>query len=809
MATILLISFFAISLLPLVLALQSTKGRYTTIIVYETVYPVETVYVTDKSQCSSLGLPMCNNLTWASGSLTAPATTAALLLSDDWVTTTLTSLQNSTTTTTTITHDGAVDEFDTLGSTSLGTKLNAVNTKNRLPTSSDLDIDIDTVSSTPSIASISALDNLTTATEDAGGETQIGSSSSSSAIVIPSSSNSVTTTTQNHRSPFLLERTGSTHYVQYGPEGSVIIGPVIPDRARAVPPMFILHHHGYLASGNDPDDIIFLRLASQNQPRDGINSSNQYYKVIHGPKANISFDDLTSRFGLKEGVLGFFEQGHNGTPFDWYAAVDADSISRLFMAPTQVAIPEMFSLVELSKHDMNKSLSQSIQTSIATAVISNNSTNAAISIPTSASAITTPQALATTTPSSSPDVAGSPDDESSSKTLELSSETSLSTFRRRPPARPTKCPKTPNPTRVWQLVKSIARLDLESYCSDLLGYGTPVTIIKTKAGLTRTSIINVTDIDETETEISTYYTETVTIAFSTVYDAGDEPEERKRQEEITSEVTYPFIDKSSYDGVYGTGDDISTQVTTVSEIDVASNAIGKKPAQLDSFCEIDIIEACSQAVPAPDPTTITRTKKMKTTVLPLTDSLTETKTKVILAASTTTLPNTTQISYPGTGRIIADSGTYRSWYVYWTGDAFDPGLYLTWLSDNATFFAAEYRPNMDTYRVYANAPGGERYYMSMSVPVGIAPITDYSIGLRTLNDINSDEGSVLLYMDLNWESGFLNVNMNFTGTERNTLFGCPMVVDGIELRAQVRLYAIGDGTVPRGCQAWSNLVLVS
>ncbi|KAF3289465.1 hypothetical protein TWF970_003242 [Orbilia oligospora] len=528
----------------------------------------------------------------------------------------------------------------------------------------------------------------------------------------------------------MLESAGSDHFVQFGPEGTIIIGPVIPDPERAVPPMFILHHHGYLTSGDDPNDIVFLRIVDQNQTRHKRDEASEYYKVIHGPKTNISFDDLTSRFSIKDGFLEFFEQGQNNSRFD---------------CPDDE------------------------ETSKALTISSNNE-----------------------------------DTSNDSSSLPLSK------------SRLTKCPKTPNPTQVWKIVQIIAQLDLRNYCSNLLGYKSPATVVKTKAGSTLIVTVNITGDEETEVETSTYYTETATVAFSTVYNAGDQPEKRHVQsteEKTVSGVTYLVVNKSSYDGVYGKEDDddaltkVEIGSNTNADIDYPIDSPEKTPPQLASFCEIDISEACSQIVAPSEPTTITKTNKGKTMTLPLTDALTKTETKVLLAASTTTVLNTTQISYPGAGRLTVDSGTYNRWYLSWAGDTLDPALCLLLPSTNATFFITEYRPNMETYRVYTNGPDGEKYYMSIAVPIGISAITDYSISLKTLNDINSDEGSALLYVALNLENGYINIDTEITGTDRNTMFGCVMVM-GKELRAQVRLYAVGDGTVPRECQAWSNLILI-
>ncbi|KAF3142098.1 hypothetical protein TWF703_001321 [Orbilia oligospora] len=734
MSALLILPLFIVYFISLSLAL-APKTKYVTksTLIYETVHPVVTVYVTDEAQCSSLGLPLCHKVLWASNScsssqlffLSTSDSTAALILSDNQVTTTSTSFHGATTTTTTATKNSAIGESETLDSNSFSTKINAVNTKNRVLTSQGSVAQ--SASTAPGTTSSNGPTTTITTTESIGEEIDLDSSSSDNNI--PSSPLSSTHTTINHHSPFMLESAGSDHFVQFGPEGTIIIGPVILDSERAVPPMFILHHHGYLTSEDDPNDIVFLRSVDQNQTQHERDKASEYFKVIHGPKTNISFDDLTSRFSIKDGFLEFFEQGQNNSRFD---CSDDEAISK----------------------------------TLTTGSNNEDASNDSSSLPLSKSRLT-------------------------------------------------KCPKTPNPTQVWKIVRIIAQLDLRNYCSNLLGYKSPATVVKTKAGSTLIVTVNITGDEKTEVETSTYYTGTATVAFSTVYNAGEEPEKRRVQsteEKTVSGVTYLVVDKSSYDGVYGKEDDgvltkVGTGSNTDADIDYPMDSPDKTPPQLASFCEIDISEACSQIVAPSEPTTITKTNKGKTLTLPLTDAPTKTETKVLLAAATTTVLNTTQISYPGAGRLTVDSGTYNRWYLYWTGDTLDPALCLLLPSTNATFFITEYRPNMETYRVYTNGPNGEKYYMSIAAPIGISAVTDYSISLKTLNDINSDEGSVLLYVDLNLENGYVNINTEITGTDRNTMFGCVMVM-GKELRTQVRLYAVGDGTVPRECQAWSNLILI-
>ncbi|KAF3318797.1 hypothetical protein TWF173_005210 [Orbilia oligospora] len=815
MSALLILALFIIYFISLGLAL-APKTKYVTksTLIYETVHPVVTVYVTDEAQCSSLGLPLCHEVLWASNSrsssqlffLSTLNSTAALILSDNQVTTTSTSFYGATTTTTTATKNSAISESETLDNNNFSTKLNAVNTKNRVLTSQGSVAQ--SASTAPDTTSSDGPTTTITTTESIGEEIDLDSSSSD---------NNIPHTTINHHSPFMLESAGSDHFVQFGPEGTIIIGPVIPDPERAVPPMFILHHHGYLTSGDDPNDIVFLRIVDQNQTRHKRDEASEYYKVIHGPKINISFDDLTSRFSIKDGFLEFFEQGQNNSRFDWYVSTDVDSVSWLFMGPTKAAFPEGFSQIELSKQNPSTSLLQNFLTST---IVTTNSVIPPSGL-TATPTTTIPQAIVSSPSStSSNSLITSPDDEETSKALTISSNnedtSNDSSSLPLSKSRLTKCPKTPNPTQVWKIVQIIAQLDLRNYCSNLLGYKSPATVVKTKAGSTLIVTVNITGDEETEVETSTYYTETATVAFSTVYNAGDEPEKRHVQsteEKTFSGVTYLVVNKSSYDGVYGKEDDddaltkVEIGSNTNADIDYPIDSPEKTPPQLASFCEIDISEACSQIVAPSEPTTITKTNKGKTLTLPLTDSPTKTETKVLLAASTTTVLNTTQISYPGAGRLTVDSGTYNRWYLSWAGDTLDPALCLLLPSTNATFFIIEYRPNMETYRVYTNGPDGEKYYMSIAVPIGISAITDYSISLKTLNDINSDEGSVLLYVALNLENGYINIDTEITGTDRNTMFGCVMVM-GKELRAQVRLYAVGDGTVPRECQAWSNLILI-
>ncbi|KAF3151881.1 hypothetical protein TWF594_005646 [Orbilia oligospora] len=821
MSALLILPLFIVYFISLSLAL-APKTKYVTksTLIYETVHPVVTVYVTDEAQCSSLGLPLCHKVLWASNScsssqlffLSTSDSTAALILSDNQVTTTSTSFHGATTTTTTATKNSAIGESETLDSNSFSTKINAVNTKNRVLTSQGSVAQ--SASTAPGTTSSNGPTTTITTTESIGEKIDLDSSSSDNNI--PSSPLSSTHTTINHHSPFMLESAGSDHFVQFGPEGTIIIGPVILDSERAVPPMFILHHHGYLTSEDDPNDIVFLRSVDQNQTQHERDKASEYFKVIHGPKTNISFDDLTSRFSIKDGFLEFFEQGQNNSRFDWYVSTDVDSVSWLFMGPTKAAFPEGFSQIEIFKQNPSTSLLQNLLTST---IVTTNTV-----IPpgglTTTPTTTTPRAIVSSPSStSSNSLITSSDDEAISKTLttgsnneDASNDSSSLPLSK---SRLTKCPKTPNPTQVWKIVRIIAQLDLRNYCSNLLGYKSPATVVKTKAGSTLIVTVNITGDEKTEVETSTYYTGTATVAFSTVYNAGEEPEKRRVQsteEKTVSGVTYLVVDKSSYDGVYGKEDDgvltkVGTGSNTDADIDYPMDSPDKTPPQLASFCEIDISEACSQIVAPSEPTTITKTNKGKTLTLPLTDAPTKTETKVLLAAATTTVLNTTQISYPGAGRLTVDSGTYNRWYLYWTGDTLDPALCLLLPSTNATFFITEYRPNMETYRVYTNGPNGEKYYMSIAAPIGISAVTDYSISLKTLNDINSDEGSVLLYVDLNLENGYVNINTEITGTDRNTMFGCVMVM-GKELRAQVRLYAVGDGTVPRECQAWSNLILI-
>ncbi|RVD85530.1 uncharacterized protein DFL_003851 [Arthrobotrys flagrans] len=284
-----------------------------------------------------------------------------------------------------------------------------------------------------------------------------------------------------------------------------------------------------------------------------------------------------------------------------------------------------------------------------------------------------PQATVITSSSSNPDIIiTSSEDESNSKLIETSSEASSEDSKSLSPSqtRPNKCPEIPNPTRVWKIVQIIARLNLGNYCSNLLSYDAPAAIIKTKPDSTRILTVNITDIEETETEISTYCTETATVAASTVCDAGGEPERRRVEstvEETLSGVTHLTADKTSYDGVYGQEGDVQTNVSTVLNPDI----------------DIDLAINSPSGTPLYQP----------------------------LACG------------------------YSQWYLYQIEDAQAPALHLRQPSTNVTLFVSAYRPNMETYRVYTNGLGGQKYYMSIAAPVGISPAMDFNISLKTLDDM--------------------------------------------------------------------------
>ncbi|KAF3912771.1 hypothetical protein ABW20_dc0106737 [Dactylellina cionopaga] len=554
------------------------------------------------------------------------------------------------------------------------------------------------------------------------------SASTTSSVLSPAASTNVVL-----GASFLLHRGGSDDFLQWGPEGSIILGPAPPVnfRARSLPASFSIHKHGYLTNGDDPTEIVFLRLANISQSSNQTDTSNlSYYSVIHGPKSDVSTQDLTAQFSLEEGLLGYVRQGFNGS-----------SIS---------------------------------------------TTNSPI-------------------------------------TSEVTSSTLASG-----------CSEIPDPTVIWQLLHSISKYRLHDYCSTLLGYDIPVTTTRVSANATAVFTMTITTFNSTETEISTTYVETSTVAASTVYDANNDDREaestkagaiNERQDNKTGEIEYEEIEAEEIQAeeIQAGEFQVAEETQDIEEAQEAGKtqaADGNQdnpfivstissatsiPSEIAIFCPVAVSAACSQAFSYPQPLYTVFNETLKKVTVTFLTALVNTTTETLSTVTTTTLPKTTEITYPGTGRLVTDSGTYHLWYLYWTNQITDPALYLRLASSTATTFTAEYRPNIDTYRLYTTAPDGQKYYMSINIPVGMVSITDYSIGLRTLNDINSDENFSLLYVNYNWDSEYVSVNVDVMETDRNTMFGCPMLVGG-EMRSQVRLYAVGDGTVPRDCQAWSNLM---
>ncbi|KAK6341413.1 hypothetical protein TWF696_008489 [Orbilia brochopaga] len=329
------------------------------------------------------------------------------------------------------------------------------------------------------------------------------------------------------------------------------------------------------------------------------------------------------------------------------------------------------------------------------------------------------------------------------------------------------CPESPDVTQVWQVVNSVAEFALQDFCSTLLSYF-PTTLTEAFANSTKVLQTTVTTVNSTETERMMSFTATNSIFGSTEYIASD-------------------------DHVYLTKRQDTTVVSTVD-----------LPAELAPFCAVDVIEGCFQAIYPSDLTSTLSTPSILTSTSSTLAVITNTTTTTLATASITVLANATAISYPGTGLVSPDSGTYRLWYLYWPDYSSTPALFLRSASTGAARFKAEYRPNLDAYRL-ATTPydDGERYYMS--IIAGIPDIDDYSIGLRTLNDIDSDERSVMLFVNYDLSSRYIAVNTTLTGTDRNTMYGCPVNVAG-QLVSQVRLYRGGDGIVPGNCQPWSNLV---
>ncbi|KAF3914582.1 hypothetical protein ABW21_db0205429 [Orbilia brochopaga] len=330
------------------------------------------------------------------------------------------------------------------------------------------------------------------------------------------------------------------------------------------------------------------------------------------------------------------------------------------------------------------------------------------------------------------------------------------------------CPESPDITQVWQVVNSVAEFALQDFCSTLLSYF-PTTLTEAFADSTEVLQTTVTTVNSTETERTMSFTATNSIFGSTEYIASD-------------------------DHVYLTKRQDTIVTTTIG-----------LPSELAPFCAVDVIEGCYQAI---SPSNLTSTFLTPSTLTSMSSTLaviTNTTTTTLATDSTTILANTTAISYPGTGLLSPDSGTYRLWYLYWPDYSLTPALFLSSASSGAARFKAEYRPSVDAYRMAATPyDDGEKYYMS--IIAGVSDIDDYSIGLRTLNDIDSDERSVMLFVSYDMSSRYIAVNSALTGTDRDTMFGCPVNVAG-ELVSQVRLYRGGDGDVPADCQSWSNLML--
>ncbi|KAF3929927.1 hypothetical protein AA313_de0203786 [Arthrobotrys entomopaga] len=521
----------------------------------------------------------------------------------------------------------------------------------------------------------------------------------------------------------------------------------------------MLHQHGYLTCGHDINDLVFLRQAKftdANSYSESVNMS--YYKVIHGPKSDVFPYDLTSQFVSTDGLIGFVREGFDGGEFGWYIDGEDVSASQLYMAPTESPLPDGFSQVQLSKQKVSDIPAGNEEEEF---FATTDSQIASFDTETFESPTEDPEAMPIET-------------ELSEIPEEFVSESGLEPIGTSGPTG--NCDETPNPTLILDLLNWIFDFKLQGYCSSLLGYNTEATSTAEEKKIEFHGAKTVTRTTKvTETETLTTFTETITIESTTIYDANNGPQLQKRQEEETP--------------------------TETASIDT--------PAQIMPFCPADIRAACSNAIAfssAIFPNEQAKVTKKKT--ITVFTTLTDTTTEIVEEATTTTLADVTEISYDGTGFLMPDSGAYRLWYLYWTGELADPALYLRLTASNVTTFTAEYRQAAGVYRVYTRSADGTLYYMSIRIPVGMSSISDYTISLKTLNDINSDENVVLLYVNFDWNSGYVWVNSSVTGTERSTMYGCP-VSFGKQLRSQVRLYALGDGDVPSDCMAWGNLMFAS
>ncbi|EPS38129.1 hypothetical protein H072_8121 [Dactylellina haptotyla CBS 200.50] len=729
---ILFISFFQAPALQ-----QTTVSLSTTIIIYETAYPLVTVYIND-SGCPTI--PWCNQLTSNTllQSTISDTLTASISLANNLnVMGSSANTSGGTQPSDTSSADFQITSIEENINLNTNLETSESNTSSWILNSSSI-ISSDTTS--PPI-SINSFDSDTTS------NTPITSTITSSSTPNLSPGAFLHPTS---RPPFLLKRQGSDDFVQYGPEGSIILGPVMPLQVRSPPANFILHRHGYLTCGNDLADIVFLRQAKYSDANSYSESLNMfYYNVRHGPKNEIFTHDLTSEFFLESGVLGFTREGFNGSIFGWYVDGADTTVPQLYMAPVESPVPDTFSEISLAKQNVGQ-----ISVGDEVDLFTTTDTDTDTSITTDAITYSEP--------------------ETTHMTHDLTSETPKDEE-----LKPTEaCGQTPDPSLVWDLVNWIHDFKLQDYCSSLLGLDGSIATAGEDEALTEPSSTVTITASEIQTETSTTFTETVTVAASTVYDASKNNKIlEKRQDE----------------------DDTSTTLAA------------EAPPVLAPFCAVDISAACSDAIafssvifPQPEAAPVVEDAPIITVF----ETVGNTTTEIISTATTTTLANITEITYDGTGLLVPDAGTYRLWFLYWTGEFSDPSLYLRRISSQAAIFTAEYRPILDAYRMYTTSPDGTNFYMSIIVPVGISSIKDYTISLKTLNDINSDENSVLLYVDFNWDSGYISVNTGVTGAGRGTMYGCPVSKEG-QMRTQVRLYALSDGTVPRDCQAWSNLMFAS
>ncbi|KAJ6263105.1 hypothetical protein Dda_1664 [Drechslerella dactyloides] len=552
----------------------------------------------------------------------------------------------------------------------------------------------------------------------------------------------VTTTTASvnltPRSPFYLKHTELDEFVQFGPDGTLILAPTGRSGSTAFPASFTLPLHGYLTSEDSSEDMMFLRPVNPTsfKTRRQTRSSNlPYYDVRYGPKDMVTVGDLAYRFKLDSNSLGF---EYDGVTYQWYAESSSDSTSKLYMAPSGASVPDTFRQIQLSSPAASS-----------TNLLANSSIPA---IPSRSLNQDLDHAESTLEKSTS------------SSIVPVSTKITINTDNTEG------CLDDPDVTHVWQVVNSIAEYALQGFCSTLLSY-IPTTTTETFADLTEVLETTVTIVNSTETERTLSFTATNSIIAATEYIAtGGYAVRAKRRD-----------------------------TTVFSTIEL--------PSELTSFCAVDIIEACSQAISPSGLTAIFSTPITVTSISSALTAITNTTTTTLAAASTTILANTTAISYPGTGLITPDSGTYRLWYLYWPDYPSTPALFLRSTSTGAAYFTAEFRPNINAYRLYATPyVDGEKYYLS--IIAGIPEIDDYNVGLRTLNDIDSDERSVMLYVYYELSSRYISVNSVLTGTDRDTMYGCPVTVAG-KMLSQVRLYRGDDGSAPADCQPWSNLMFAA